>query len=310
MKKSSSILDVHIACPTQAGDIALISPSSRNMQDMLLMCEKYSSKWRFTFSSKKNQIINFSREHDACFSLYNKQLPKTTSIKHVGIKLHANFDHWERTAETCRSIKSTSMVALFLSGCHPHGLSPVTSLKLVKTLCLAKSLYGCELWNALSKNELLALERAFRFSIKNIQGLPKRTRTNICLGLTGTTSIESIIDMHKLYFLDHVLRTLTWTLVYKVITSRLLCFKNKCVQTSLGFISDIHRIMCKYQLLNHLTEFLIRQDLSSPDICHFLKLHPNVKMHRAWHISRLNPLLKEQAHHVIRICASWRPHVL
>ena len=225
-------------------------------------------------------------------------------------------------------------MALLQSGCHPHGLSPVTSLKLVKTLCLAKSLYGCELWNALSRNELLALERAFRFSIKNIQGLPKRTRTHIYLGLTGTTSIESIIDMHKLYFLGHLLRTLTWTLVYKVVTSRLLCFKNKCVQTSLGFIPDIHRIMCKYQLLNHLTEFfntsrfpskdtwkrIVKtsvfdfeeskwqaQILSSPDICHFLKLHPNLKMHRAWHISRSNPLLKEQAHHIIRICASWRP---
>ena len=49
------------------------------------------------------------------------------------------------------------------------------------------------------------------------------------------------------------------------------------------------------------------QILSSPDICHFLKLHPNLKMHRAWHISRFNPLLKEQVHHVISICASWRP---
>ena len=220
---------------------------------MHLMCENYSFKWRFTFSSQKSQIINFSTERDACFSLYNKQLPKTTSIKHVGIKLHANFDHWERTAEKCKSIKSTSM-ALFQSGCHPHGLSPVTSLKLVKTLCLAKSLYGCELWNSLSRNELLALERAFRFSIKNIQGLPKRTRTIICLGVTGTTSIGSIIDMHKFYFLGHPLRNLTWTLLYIVVTSRLLCFKNKCVQTYVGFIPDLHRIMCKYQLLNHLTE--------------------------------------------------------
>ena len=44
-QKGSSIIDVHIACPTQADDIALISPSARNMQDMLLMCENCSSKW-------------------------------------------------------------------------------------------------------------------------------------------------------------------------------------------------------------------------------------------------------------------------
>ena len=45
MKKGSSILYVHIACPTQADDIAFISPSARNKQDMLLICENYSSKW-------------------------------------------------------------------------------------------------------------------------------------------------------------------------------------------------------------------------------------------------------------------------
>ena len=109
-----------------------------NMQNMLVMCENYSSKWWFTFSSQKSEIRNFSIESDADVSLCNKQLPKTTTIMHVGIKLQ--------------------------SGCHPHGLS----LKRVKNLCVAKSLYGCELWNALSRNELLALERAFRFSIKNI----------------------------------------------------------------------------------------------------------------------------------------------
>ena len=46
-QKGSSIIDVQIACPTQADDIALISPSARNMQDtcMFLMCENCSSKW-------------------------------------------------------------------------------------------------------------------------------------------------------------------------------------------------------------------------------------------------------------------------
>jgi hypothetical protein len=332
-KKGSMVLDIHISCPTQADDIALISPSPRNMQDMLLLCQKYSSKWRFTFSSQKSQMINFATERDPIYLLYNKQLPNSTYVKHVGITLNKNFDHWERTMESCKIIKSTSM-ALLQSGCHPHGLSPVTSIKLVKVLCLAKALYGCELWNSLSRNELLALERAYRFSIKNIQGLPKRTRTDICLGLIGTTSIETIIDIHKLYYLGHLLRTFTWTLVYKIMTSRLLCFKNKCVPTPIGFIADIHRIMCKYKLLNYLTDFyetstfpskyawkrIVKNSVfnveeskwqshisSSLDIRHFLHIHPYLKIHKAWHISRLNPLLKEQAHHVVCICASWRP---
>ena len=30
-------------------------------------------------------------------------------------------------------------------------------------------------------------------------------------------------------------------------------------------------------------------------------------MHKAWKIAHSTPLLKEQAHHVISVCASWRP---
>ena len=215
---------LHIACPTQAGVTALISPSARNMQDKLLMCEKYNSKWRFTFSSPKCQILHFSTERDAGVSLYNKQLPKTTSIKHVGIKLQANCDHLTRTAETCKLIKSTSM-ALLQSGCHPHGFSPLTSLKLVKTLCLAKSLYGCELWNTLSQNELLAFERAFRCSrfaqTNSDKYLPRTNRYHFYrinnrhaqVVFPGSSPTNSYLDIS--------------------IQSRLLCLKNKCVQTGL-----------------------------------------------------------------------------
>ena len=332
-KKGSMILDIHISCPTQADDIALISPSPRNIQDMLLICQNYSSKWRFTFSSQKSQVINFGKKHDPLFFLYDKQLPNTTSVKHVGISLQKDLDHWDRTVEACKTMKSTSM-ALLHSGCHPCGLSPITSIKLVKVLCLSKSLYGCELWNSLSRNEVLALERSYRFAIKNLQGLPKRTRTDICLGLIGTTSVEAIIDIRKLYYLGHLLRTPTWSLVHKVITSRLFCFKNNCVRISTGFIADIHNIMCKYQLISYLTDFcetsrfpskhawkhIVKKSVfdfeeskwqtqisSSPDTSHFLQLHPSLKVHKAWQISRLNPLLKEHSHHVISICASWRP---
>ena len=55
---------------------------------------------------------------------------------------------------------------LLQSGCNPHVLNPATSLKIVNNLCLVKALYGCELWTTITKHELLALERAFRFAIK------------------------------------------------------------------------------------------------------------------------------------------------
>ena len=197
--KGYMILDVHVSCPTQADDIAIISPSPSNMQNMLLTCQQYSLKWRFRFSSLKSQVVNFCKDTDPHILLYENELPCTHSIKHVGTILNKDLNNWDRTVAACKTIKSTSMI-LLQSGCHPHGLNPATSLKIVNSLCLAKALYGCELWNNITKHELLALERAFRFAIKNIQGLPKRTRTDICLGLVGAISIEARIDIHKLTF--------------------------------------------------------------------------------------------------------------
>ena len=126
--------------------------------------QQYSLKWRFRFSSLKGQVVNFCKD-----ILYEKELPCTHSIKHVGTILSKDINNWDQTLAACKIIKSTSTI-LLQSGCHPHGLNPATSLKIVNILCLAKALYGCELWNTITKHELLALERAFRFAIKHIQG--------------------------------------------------------------------------------------------------------------------------------------------
>ena len=44
-----------------------------------------------------------------------------------------------------------------------------------------------------------------------------------------------------------------------------------------------------------------------PEINHFLQIHPTLNTHKAWKIAHSTHLLKEQAHHVIRVRASWRP---
>ena len=61
-KKGSMILDIHVSCPTQADDMAIISPTPSNLQNMLLTCQQYSLKWRFRFSSLKSQVVNFCKD--------------------------------------------------------------------------------------------------------------------------------------------------------------------------------------------------------------------------------------------------------
>jgi hypothetical protein len=55
------------------------------------------------------------------------------------------------------------------------------------------------LWNNLTNNEIVLLERAHRYVCKYVQGLPKLTRTDKCTTLLGWTSIECYIDSKTCY---------------------------------------------------------------------------------------------------------------
>ena len=72
---------------------------------------------------------------------------------------------------------------------------------------LPKGLYGAELWNSLTPSQEEALERAHRFCVKFIQGLPKQTRSDIALGILGANPIMAEIDKKKLIFFGQLFTT-------------------------------------------------------------------------------------------------------
>ena len=59
----ASLFGLNVSCPTQADDIALVNPTGSDLQQMLNICEEYTSsrKCRFTFSPSKSKIVTFSK---------------------------------------------------------------------------------------------------------------------------------------------------------------------------------------------------------------------------------------------------------
>jgi len=142
------------------------------------------------------------------------------------------------------------------NGVHPRGLSPIVSLTVLRTMFLPRALFGCELWCDISRTELLALERAQRFAVKMIQGLPRYTRTDICNALLGCRPIEAYIDTRKLYFLGQLCNTPSRLLPKQVFVTRLTIFnQNQDGSTQNGFIPDIYRLLRKYSLVEYLDSF-------------------------------------------------------
>ena len=68
------------------------------------------------------------------------------------------------------------------------------SAKIIRQVCYPKALYGGEILGKLTKTETLMLERTHHYVCKFIQGLHRRTRTDMCLSLIGWFNLNSFIN--------------------------------------------------------------------------------------------------------------------
>ncbi|CAC5382904.1 unnamed protein product [Mytilus coruscus] len=333
--KGAVMLDLNVGCPVQADDIALISPTFAGMQCMIDICYNNSVKWKVEFSPSKSQVLIFSKRTETYgnLKLNTDIIPVCNSVKHVGILLDARFNLTKRTLAACSKIRSVCMSIIRL-GVHPSLLNPITCSKIIVQLCYSKGLYGCELWNNLTKHELLLLERTHRYICKYVQGLPKLTRTDKCTSLLGWIPIESIININKLLFFGRLCNMPSKYLSKNVLMARLLMFFHKCTENNFGFVNDVIRIMQKYNLVGHIEKLLstsyfpvqnqwksivkkrvyeyeenvLKQRLDSDrDFEYFKLIHNSIEPHRAWTILRQYPSLKFQAKFVISLCAVVRP---
>ncbi|CAG2187282.1 unnamed protein product [Mytilus edulis] len=177
------------------------------------------------------------------------------SMKAFGILLESSFNSMEQTMNACHMLRATT-ISIMNSGVHPAILNTSTCLKIVNQLAYTRALYGCELWNNLTKSELLLLERAHRFVCKAVQGLPKRSRSDKCTSLLGWLCIECYIDKCKLLFFGRLCRLNSAHLPKQIMMARLLEFKYTCVDNQLGFIPDMYRLFIKYNLLQYVVNLI------------------------------------------------------
>ena len=111
------------------------------------------------------------------------------SCEHVGMILAGNNSLGEQCEVAAK--KGKEVVSCLLScGVRPGGLNHICGAHLWRTVGLARMLYSCELWNNMSKSDLLKLEVSNRFAGKRIQGLCNTTRSEAVTGSIGPWTVE------------------------------------------------------------------------------------------------------------------------
>ncbi|CAC5367697.1 unnamed protein product [Mytilus coruscus] len=161
----------------------------------------------------------------------------------------------DRTIDVCRTLRAT-VISLIRLGVHPAISNPIVCSKFVKQVCYPKALYGCKLWGKLTSTEWLMLERTQHYICTNIQGLPRRTRSDMCLPMIGWFSIESYVDEKKLLFLGRICNLPYESVSFRILIRRVNDLKyNDGSHPNLGFTVDIMNILQKYDLSTYFDNF-------------------------------------------------------
>ena len=106
----------------------------------------------------------------------------------------------------------------------------------------------------MTESDVLTMERAHRFCIKYMQGLHRRTRTDIALSMIAIYSIESEIDFKKLILFGQLCR-LNFEHWIRVVFLNRVCSYSVNGTKQIGFIPDIVSILGKYGLLDVFTAY-------------------------------------------------------
>ncbi|CAG2184978.1 unnamed protein product [Mytilus edulis] len=283
-----------------------------------------------SFSAGKSQLLHFGKPTTGTdVLLYNEPISTVKMAKHCGINLYTCPKTMDRTIDVCRTLRAT-VISLIRLGVHPAILNPIVCSKFVKQVCYPKALYGCELWGKLTSTEWLMLERTQHYICKNIQGLPRRTRSDMCLPMIGWFSIESYVDEKKLYFLGRICNLPCESISFRILIRRVNDFKyNDGSYSNLGFTVDIINILRKYELSSYFNDFCETGLFPTPliwkrivktavaafeivnwtrriniddDFVAFKMIKKDYTPHPAWTIALKRPNLRKQAHFLISVC--------
>ena len=252
-----SICNSSYCAPTVADDMLLLSLSRKSLQIMLDECNRYSCLWRYLYNPSKCGVLIFNDKYpekqnnsNCSYMLGTAQLPCVENYKHLGILCERNSSANSLVKECCNKMRGT-FFSLTNVGFHDDGLQPSTCKRIYNAVVLTKALYGCECWPALSKGQMLTLERSHRLCLKYIQGLNIRTSTDCVMSMLDCLPLEMEIEYRKLNLFGQLCRLGLDCAVKTMFLYRLSSYMLGKVST--GFVYDVGRILTKYDL----TQFML-----------------------------------------------------
>ena len=190
-------------------------------------------------------------------------------------------------------------------------------------------LYGCELWGALSQNELNIFERVQKKIAKAIQGLHVRTHDEVTRGLLGWYTIKGQIDKIKLNFFYKLMRMAPTNIVKTVFLYEMFRIILSRTENNKSVTCDLWRTVQAYGLANVALEYfhddrlisktawkqlvkssvhereeqLYRDGLAAKHAARFQRIKPDLKPSYIYYLMKTNLDKRKLLMNIIKLCA-------
>lgn len=212
----SFIGTTYIGCPTVADDVALISYSPDELQNMLNVTFNYSTRECYNIHPQKSMVIpkvkSKRSEENLNWSLGHNDILITNNGVHLGI-IRAVKNELTINVDERISCARKSLYSLIGTGVHgTNGLLPSQCLSMYNTYVLPRLLYGLEIF-ILRQKDLSLLEHFHINFLRSIQAIPTRTSKSITHLLVGCRTITAELHLRQLSLLGCIIRSQNSTLL-------------------------------------------------------------------------------------------------
>lgn len=245
--------------PSFADDIAVLALSPLNLQRQIDIVYAYCQQWRIELNVSKSNIVVFTKKRrvpQVAILYGDKLIDQVNEAQHLGITQTSNLRCTTRITERCQKARN-AFFAMAAQGVSIHGLNPLVSVNLYKKIIVPIALYGCQLWNYHTINDINCVNKLQHFVVKKIQGFGTRTRSDMAESMLGLNKLSTRIDIAKLMFLHKLLTLDAGSLSRNILIRRYLMYVSKERVEMYGFIPDMCKILCKYRLHTFINDALV-----------------------------------------------------
>ena len=189
-----------------ADDVALVSTSPSDLQEMLNITHEYTKTWRYRINPTKSSIVIFNdKTHNPSpphsWTLGSEPIHLSKQHPHLGI-LKSSSRHDPTDQIIMKGTKT--FYAMTGAGAYTGGLLPHHCARLWKVYCIPRMLYGVAIAR-LTQVMRRKLDRAQHQLFKKVLGLPNSAADEAVYLLTGLIPLSMQVDLDTLLVIGQII---------------------------------------------------------------------------------------------------------